>query len=180
MAILHRATVRPTKPELVLSWLDRQPWGGAGEIDVIGSYRFDDPDGEVGVEAILIRRAASVLHVPMTYRGAPLVDARAQLIGTMHHSVLGKRWIYEATSDPVAVGCFTRALSGHQEQATLDLYEGGELVARREPVVRVRCQPGSAPTPGDLRLATVLGEPLDGREQLVATWPGGEAVVAAR
>ena len=180
VAILHRATLTPTKPEIVATWLDRQPWGRSGEIKVIGSYRFDDPDGAVGVEAFLVRRETSLLHVPMTYRGAPLGGAEAHLIDTMHHSVLGKRWIYEATSDPVAVACFARALSGQQEQATLELYDGDELVARRDPVVRIRRRLGSALTAGDLRLAEALGEPLDGRAQLVAKWPDGEAVVAAR
>src|SRR5215213_4570191 len=45
MAIVHSsATVRPTKRELLESML-----GGA--VEVLGSYRFDDPAGEVGVEA---------------------------------------------------------------------------------------------------------------------------------
>ncbi|MQA02519.1 MAG: hypothetical protein GEV07_07285 [Streptosporangiales bacterium] len=120
MAILHRATVTPSKPELVESWLDQQPWGGSGEIETIGSYRFDDPEGEVGVEAMLVRRAGRVLQVPMTYRAAPLEHAEAHLIGRAEHSVLGTRWVYDGTRDPVALECFTRALAGEQEQATLD------------------------------------------------------------
>lgn len=180
MAILHRATVTPTKAELVASWLDRQPWGGVGGVDVIGSYRFDDPEGAVGVEAFMVRRGASLLHVPMTYRGAALDGSEAHLIGTMDHSVLGKRWIYEAINDPVAVACFSRALSGQQKQATLDLYDGDDLIARREPVVRVHRRVDGASTVGDLRLAKVIDGVLDGREKLVATWHGGEAVVAAR
>lgn len=180
MAILHRATVTPTKPELVARWLDQQPWGGVGEVAVIGSYRFDDPEGEVGVEAFIVSRGASLLHVPMTYRGAALNGAEAHLIGTMDHSVLGKRWIYEAVNDPVAVACFARALSGQQKQATLDLYDGDDLVARREPDVRVHRRVDAASTAGDLRMAKALDEILDGREQLVATWHDGAAVVAAR
>ena len=180
VAILHRATLTPTKPEIVATWLDRQPWGGSGELDVIGSYRLDDPDGAVGVEAIIVRRGSSLLQVPMTYRGEPLGGAEAHLIGTMHHSVLGKRWIYEAASDPVAVACFARALSGQQEQAALELYVGDELVAQPDPVVRIRRRLGPASTAGDLRLAEVLGDTLDGHEQLVAEWSDGEAVVATR
>ncbi|RYP87238.1 hypothetical protein EKO23_06420 [Nocardioides guangzhouensis] len=183
MAILHRATLTPSKPALVEAWLDRQPWGGSGELEVIGSYRFDDPEGAVGVEGILVRRAGQVLHAPLTYRGAPLEGAEASLVGTTSHSALGTRWVYEAASDPVAVACFTRALAGEQDQVTLELYEGEELIARPEPAVRLQRRPGSAATTGDLRLARVLTDPpeaLDGAEQLVATWSDGEAVVAVR
>jgi len=183
MAILHRATLTPTKPALVEAWLDRQPWGGDGALEVIGSYRFDDPAGAVGVEAILVRRGGRVLHVPLTYRGAPLDGAEDSLVGTVAHSVLGTRWVYEGAGDPVAVGCFTRALAGEQEQAALELYEGEELVARPEPAVRLQRRPGAAATAGDLRLAGVLADPAeapDGAELLVATWSDGEAVVAVR
>lgn len=180
MAILHRATVTPTKSELVESCLDRQPWAGAGEIETIGSYRFDDPEGQVGVEAILVRRAGRILQVPMTYRAAPLADAQAHLIGTMDHSALGPRWIYEAATDPVAVDCFTRALMGEQQQATLQVYDGDELVAVRDPVVRIRREAGGPGSVGEVRLAQVLGDELDGAERLVATWSDGEEIVAVR
>ena len=180
MAILHRATVVPSKQELVETWLDRQPWGGSGELEMIGSYRFDDPQGAVGVEAILVRRAGRVLQVPLTYRGAPLEGADEHLITTVDHSVLGMRWVYEAPGDPVAVACFTRALAGQQEQATLKLYDGDELVGEREPDVRVHRLSGSTGAPGDLRIAEVLSQSLDGFELLLATWSGGEAVVAVR
>jgi hypothetical protein len=180
MAILHRATVTPTKRDLVERWLDGQPWGGSGEIEMIGSYRFDDPEGAVGVEALLVRRAGRQLHVPLTYRGAPLDGAQEHLIGTMDHSVLGARWIYEAAGDPVALACFTRALAGQQHQATLELYEDDALVAHPEPNVRIHRQSGSAAVPGNLRLAQVLSDNLDGVERLVAAWSDGKAVVAAR
>ena len=41
------------------------------------------------------------MHVPLTYRGAPLAGAEEFLAGTMEHSVLGDRWIYDACADPV-------------------------------------------------------------------------------
>ena len=180
MAIIYRATVTPSKAELSESWLDRQSWGGDGAVEVVGSYRFDDPDGEVGVEALLVRRGSSLLHVPLTYRGAPLDGGEGHLVGTMDHSVLGQRWIYEAMNDPVAVACFDRALSGEQEQATMELYDGDQLVERREPSVRIERRTDAAAPVGDLRLATALDEDLHGAEALVATWDGGAAVVAAR
>ena len=42
-----------------------------------------------------------VYQVPMTYRGMPLDGADAFLIGTTDHSVLGRRWVYDACGDPV-------------------------------------------------------------------------------
>ena len=180
MAILHRATLTPSKAELIERWLDRQPWGGRGEVEIAGTYRFDDPDGAVGVEAFVVRRATRRLHVALTYRGAPLDGAEEHLVGTMDHSVLGQRWIYDAGHDPVAVACYERVLAGRQEQASLEVYDGDELVARREPSVLLHRREVPDLPVGDLRLATVLDEPLEGRELLVAAWSAGEAVVAAR
>ena len=106
MAIIHRAAITPTKQELATAWLDRQGLGGAGDVEMLGSYRFDDPAGEVGVEALLVRRGGEVFHLPVTYRGAPLDGAGAHLITTMEHSALGSRWVYEAAGDPVALACY--------------------------------------------------------------------------
>ena len=110
MAILHqRATLTPTKLELAAAWLDRQGLRGAGDVQLAGSYRFDDPEGKVGIEALLVRRAGEVLHLPLTYRGAPLDGAGAHLITTLEHSVLGRRWVYDAAADPVGPGPAGRA-----------------------------------------------------------------------
>ncbi|HEY9290719.1 MAG TPA: hypothetical protein VIP98_05510 [Microlunatus sp.] len=138
MAIIHQAELTPSKPELIMAWLDREPWGGTGEIEIIGSYRYDDPDGEVGVEAFLVRRGDRLLHLPLTYRGAPLDGAEDRLISTMTHSVLGDRWVYDATADPVAVACYRRALCGQQEQAEMEVVEGDRVVRRRDSAIRIR------------------------------------------
>lgn len=181
MAILHRATLTPTKLELLEVWLDRQPWGGAGALEAVGAYRYDDPQGEVGVEGILVRRGDLLLHVPLSYRGAPLEGADESLVGTTEHSVLGRRWVYSAAGDPVAVGCFERALHGEQEQATLEVHEDGQVVERREPTVRLRLEHGAGGS-DELRVVHVLGETSalahDAATRLVASWDGGEAVVA--
>lgn len=174
MAILHRATLSPSKPELLHAWLDRQPWSGAGAVEVVGAYRFDDPAGEVGVEAFVVRRGEALLHVVLSYRDAPL--AGAEPVGTLEHSVLGTRWVYDGSTDPVATGCFTRALHGEQEQAVLEVWDGDTLVRRTESPVRVRREPG---TDGVLRIERTLGGPVeDSATRLVATWDGGSAVVA--
>jgi hypothetical protein len=191
MAIIHRtATVTPTKAELVTAWLDRQPWGADGPMEALESYRFDDPAGEVGVEAILVSRGDVRLHVPMTYRGAPLDGADGHLITTMHHSVLGERWIYDAIADPVAVGCFVRALRGEQQVADMELWDGDTLLGRRESAVRVRpepARPGPAPAGVavvevddiELRVARLIDSELSGSRQLIAEWPDGRGAVAA-
>lgn len=104
MALIYRATLRPTKLELLDDWAPSQPWfegqPGAGTT-LVASFRFDDPAGEVGIETLLVRAGGPVLQVPLTYRPAPLDGGEAWLITTMEHSVLGRRWVYDAYGDPV-------------------------------------------------------------------------------
>lgn len=97
------ATLTPTKLELVAAWLPSQPWfeGDATTARVVGSFRFVDPDGEVGIETLFVKVGEVTYHVPLTYRGDPLPEAESYLVGTMDHSLLGKRWVYDATGDPV-------------------------------------------------------------------------------
>lgn len=153
MAIIHDATLTPSKPELLAAWLDRQPWAGSGELEVLGSYRFDDPAGEVGVEAFVVRRGGRLLHAALTYRGGALDGADDHLVGTLEHSVLGTRWVYDATADPVAQGCYLRALRGEQEQAVMELWDGDTLVGSLPAKVQVRREAGRGEV---LRLAEVL------------------------
>jgi hypothetical protein len=105
MALLHRATLRPSKLDLLAAWLPGRSWfaGTAGaEVTRDAAYRFDDPAGEVGIETMLVRVGdGPVLQVPLTYRAAPLPDADRWLVGTCEHSVLGTRWVYDACADPV-------------------------------------------------------------------------------
>ncbi len=105
MAIFHVATITPTKAELIADWAPTQLWGPRpGEsMDVIGSYRFDDPDGRVGMETHLVTAGAVVFQVPLTYRDEPLNGAEDALIVEMEHSVLGTRWVYDGLRDPLSV-----------------------------------------------------------------------------
>ncbi len=184
MAIIHEANLTPAKPELLETWLDRQPWGGSGPVDLVGGYRFDDPAGEVGVEGLVVRRGERTLHVPLTYRGAPLAGAEEHLVCTMQHSALGQRWVYEAGHDPVGVDCFVRALRGEQQQAVVEVWHGETFAGTREPAVRVvregpvPVEGGSLVLVGDLDPAA-QGEAPQGEVRLVASWDGGTAVVAA-
>lgn len=124
MALIYNAVLRPTKPEIIAAWAPTQPWfaGDAGvEPVMVASFRFDDPAEEVGVETHLVRFGSGpLLQIALTYRGAPLPGGDAWLIGTMSHSILGERWIYDATGDPVylATVAAAAALAGgrHADQ----------------------------------------------------------------
>jgi Maltokinase N-terminal cap domain len=180
VAIIHRATITPTKLELAAAWLDRQGLGGAGDVAMAGSYRFDDPAGEVGIEGLLVRRAGEVFHLPLTYRGAPLNGAGEYLVTTMEHSALGHRWVYEAAGDPVALACYAAALAGRQEQASLEVWDGGAVVARRPHTVTLAVE-GDGPAGGEVRLCRVPGDfarRLAAGRRLVAAWDGGAGVIA--
>jgi maltokinase len=109
MAEIHDATLSPSKLELVGPWMARQRWYAAkGRLPVlrkVWSWRLDDPAGAVGIETLLVvdeGGSEPVLYqVPLTYRGAPLEGGQHALVGTMEHSVLGRRWVYDGTHDPV-------------------------------------------------------------------------------
>ncbi|NGN64552.1 1,4-alpha-glucan branching protein [Streptomyces sp. A7024] len=110
MAIIHHTTMKPTKLELLTAWLPKQPWyvGEAGvrpELAKAGGFRLDDPEGEVGIEFMVVNDTAGAspvsYHVPMTYRSDPLPGAEDALVGTSEHGVLGLRRLYDATADPV-------------------------------------------------------------------------------
>lgn len=119
MALLHAASIRPTKIELIRSWVPSQPWFvGDDLLEQVGAYRFDDPDGEVGIETFLVRAGdGPTLQVPWTYRGAPLAGADEFLVGTMEHTVLGHRWVYDACGDPVYAAALATAILGGGAEA---------------------------------------------------------------
>ncbi|WNV73652.1 maltokinase N-terminal cap-like domain-containing protein [Geodermatophilus sp. DSM 44513] len=132
MAIIHRAELRPSKLELLAGWVPGRPWGVAAALEQVGAYRFDDPAGEVGVETFVLRAGGVLLHVPLTYRGAPAPAQAAHLVGTLEHSVLGRRWVYDACGDPVYVAA---ALTGAPQAEELVVTDGRQ--ERREPTARV-------------------------------------------
>lgn len=141
MALLHQAEVRPSKLELLTSWLPTRPWSDghlAGPLERVGGYRFDDPAGEVGIETLLIRAGGGdVLQVPMTYRGAPLHGSEQSLIGTLSHSVLGTRWVYDGCADPVyATAVANAVLSGGTQAEETFIVDGKPR--QRQPDVTVR------------------------------------------
>ncbi len=139
MAIIYRAELTPGKQDIVTAWLARQPWSGvsAGEdIELIGAYRFDDLEEQSGIETHLVRRSdGTVLQVPLTYRGSPRVGSEDHLVAEMEHSVLGHRWIYDATGDPIYAAALAWTIVRGQAGAEQFLDLEGTLVPQTNTVV---------------------------------------------
>lgn len=127
MALFHRATIKPTKAELIAEWAPTQPWGPPADvpIEVIGSYRFDDPDARVGMETHLVAAGGTLLQIPLTYRDEPLPGADDALIVEMQHSVLGNRWVYDGLRDSRFVVMLAAvAMTGQGEALGMAVYDG--------------------------------------------------------
>ncbi|MEV6018476.1 MULTISPECIES: 1,4-alpha-glucan branching protein [unclassified Streptomyces] len=121
MASVHRTTMTPTKLDLLTRWLPSRSWyaGGAEKPELVkaGGFRLDDPEGEVGIEFMVVvdtGPADPVTYlVPMGYRGTPREGAAEEtLIGTSEHGVLGTRWIYDGAHDPVVTARLHALLRG--------------------------------------------------------------------
>jgi hypothetical protein len=123
MATLHSATLIPSKLEMLSAYLPIQSWfnGSSGSaLSVLGAYRFDDPEGEVGIEThILATSTGAVIQMPLTYRSGPVTGADPWLLGTMEHSVLGRRWIYNACTELVYARELARTMLEASPQARL-------------------------------------------------------------
>jgi len=207
MALLHEAELRPTKLELLATWLPTRTWyaGEPGaELTRVSACRFDDPAGEVGIETMLVRAGSGpVLHAPLTYRGAPLDGADAWLVGTMDHSVLGPRWVYDACGDPVYAAVLAHAIFIGAGEAEEFIEAADGRRQQRAPAMSMRGSgpaEGSAGAPAVTRVVRVddadptrivtdsvellvvrrpepgeAGHPL----RLDGTWDGGPATVLA-
>lgn len=121
MAEIHAgASLRPTKIELVSGWIGGQRWyaakGHRPQLRLLAAWRLDDPEGDVGVETLVVADEAGpepiVYQVPLSYRGEPLGSADHALLGTMEHSALGRRWVYDATHDPVYAALLLELVQG--------------------------------------------------------------------
>jgi hypothetical protein len=152
MSVIHRTTVTPTKLELLADWLPAQSWyaGTAGKPDLAkaGGFRLDDPAGEVGIEFMVVTDSSGAqpvsYHVPFSYRGAPLEGAERGLIGTSEHGVLGRRWIYDGTHDPVLVAQLLALLQGRAEP------QHQNETDTPDPTVVVHPTESGLPGPGEL------------------------------
>lgn len=186
--IMSGATLTPTKLELLQAWLPQQDWYPGGDVAVLGTYRFVDPAGEVGIESFLLDCGGTTVHLPLTYRAAPLDGAT--LIGTMEHSELGTRYTYDGRSDPVYVTELLRTVAeadteaelsngkeptAHCEGSGADYGTVSAVAAAEQPQAHAQCGTLVADVPvlaGTVDTDAALGT-------LTARWDGGEAVVAA-
>jgi hypothetical protein len=203
MALFHRATVTPTKAELIADWAPTQPWGPPAElpVDVIGAYRFDDPDGRVGMESHLVMVDGTLFHVPLTYRDEPLEGADDALIVEMEHSVLGTRWVYDGLRDPrLVIMLAAVTMTGQGEALGMAVYDerwyiaptnvrihGGGWTLERVPVdgFELAVDDATASVLRNERFElTVFRRPVPGSRPaigLTATWDGtADPVVLAK
>ncbi|TYP90600.1 maltokinase N-terminal cap-like domain-containing protein [Blastococcus xanthinilyticus] len=170
MATIHSTTLAPTKLQLLTGWLPMQPWYRAGEtaprLERAGGFRLDDPAGAVGIELMVVTDGAgagTAYFTPLTYRGAPLEEAAAGLIGTLEHGVLGTRWVYDAAHDPVAQAQLLAFVTGgveaqHQSESdTLDPSVG-------------RSWDGGAPSAVELVRVPEPGVPATARGSVEVDW----------
>ena len=76
----------------------------------------------MGVETLIVADEAGaepvVYQVPLTYRGEPLGSADHALVGTMEHSVLGRRWVYDGPHDPVYAAQLLELIQGRVRAAS--------------------------------------------------------------
>jgi len=177
MALIQRATLTPSKIELLVPWLRSRAWAGEPvDVRAVGAYRFDDPDGRVGIETFFLESGdGTVLHVPVTYRDCPLPGAHEHLIGTTEHSVLGTRWVYDGCGDPVWAQVAAQVILGGGRQAS-EFVDDGAGGQRELPTTATAEGSGSAGTTP----APVIGaQPRDETGYTVVT-TGGPVLVVAR
>ncbi len=201
MAIVYpQATLTPSKRELMQAWLPSRSWyDGHADRKPVGSFRFDDPAGEVGCEGFLLgAEGVPTLFLPLTYRGAELDGAEKHLVGTTEHSELGPRWVYDGCADPVFIGELVRAVltGGTGVDHEYDIGNGPESLptnaqvqgsgnASDVPLVEdVGCHDEGPLTivnagPLELAVARIVGTYVDAAETLAVTWKGGNDIVIA-
>jgi hypothetical protein len=169
MATIHETTLFPGKLDLLTLWMPQQPWFRGGDSPVLvkaGGYRLDDPAGDVGIEVMVVidRIGAPVTYVvPMTYRGRALTESSEALIGTAEHGVLGQRFVYDATADPVFVRQL-EALGCGEVQA-----QHQSISNRHDPLIYVRGRPRNEST----WIVTRVPENADATGHsaaIIATW----------
>jgi len=190
LAIIHPTTLTPGKLELLGEWLPRQDWyrshAGQANLTRAGGFRLDDPAGEVGIEFMVVLdvsgeadradadAGATAYLVPLTYRGSALPDADDALIGTAEHGVLGQRWIYDGTRDPVLLATLAAFIAGRAQAQAQRVSDTPDPTVLSAPVAAA---PGE---PLDFRFERVL-VPADGEQpapgQVTATWTGSDGSV---
>ncbi|MFO6452031.1 MULTISPECIES: maltokinase N-terminal cap-like domain-containing protein [unclassified Aeromicrobium] len=179
MGVVHPGSeLNPTKAELLEAWLPSRDWWPQGaEVPAFqANFRFDDPEGEVGIESFLLPVRDEIVHVPLTYRAAPIDGP--ELVGEMDHSALGRRWVYDGATDPVYLAEAAAVIREGRGEVTM-LTPEGEPIPRRRFTAAVH---GSGSGHGELHVARVVDAhaPAEASGILTATWAEhpGPAVLA--
>ncbi|MGW1598325.1 maltokinase N-terminal cap-like domain-containing protein [Streptomyces sp. NPDC002343] len=156
MAVIHHTTLKPTKTELIAGWLPGRPWYRGGPVPVLersGGFRLDDPEGEVGIEFVVVTDTAgperTAYLVPLTYRGAPLEGAEHGLVGTLEHGVLGTRWVYDGCHDPVLVTELLALIGGRARAMSQSVTDTPDHEVGRSCAVAPPSLDGRTPEPAD-------------------------------
>ena len=169
MSIIYRTTLVPSKLELLTEWLPTRTWyqvtGGRPALEKTGGFRLDDPEGEVGIEFMVVtdgsrHEAPTYYQVPLTYRAQALAGTDGGLIGTSEHGVLGRRWIYDGTRDPVLVSQLVALIQGDAEPQAQSVSDTPDPTVTGQPVTY-----GSPTAIG----STVAGSGLFGTDLRVQT-----------
>ena len=200
MALVYpNATLEPSKRDLMDAWLHSRSWYDGEQRKPTGSFRFDDPAGEVGMEGFLLgSEGLPTLLVPLTYRGAPLNGADEHLIGTSEHSELGKRWVYDGCGDPIFVRALATAIltgatgvdheydlgNGPESRPTNAQVRGTGSATDVPDLDLAGCHDEGPLTvvdagPLELVVARVVGTDVPAAETLLVTWKGGQDVAIA-
>jgi hypothetical protein len=168
MAVIHHTTLKPNKAELLAAWLPTRPWYQGTPAPVLersGGFRLDDPEGEVGIEFMVVTDVTSpertAYLVPLTYRGAPIEGAEHALIGTPEHGVLGRRWVYDGCHDPVLVTELLSLIEGRAQAMAQSISDTPDHEVTRS-------HAGAA-----LAAGTFTPEPADDRDGTRLPTPGG-------
>ncbi|AMM20206.1 hypothetical protein AX769_08555 [Frondihabitans sp. PAMC 28766] len=150
MALLHKSVLTPSKTAVIDTWAKARPWfrGDADAAFVkVAAFRFDDPDGRVGLETLFVTAGAGpVLQVPLTYRDTALDGGEAWLLGTLEHSVLGTRYVYDGLGDPAYLAALaTAALAGGPQAEEFYEVDGDREVREPSAVVAGSGSPSALP-----------------------------------
>ncbi|WGH86752.1 maltokinase N-terminal cap-like domain-containing protein [Auritidibacter ignavus] len=180
MATVYLAETEPDRNSILSDWVASQYWGSDEDIEIVGSYHFDDTEGSIMLEGFILHQGERFLHVPVTYRLKPLAGADSYLVAEMEHPAVGHLWIYDALADPVAVHLLNLAIAGEIQQAVPYFYNAdGQYLGSEESNITLIVR-GEVPEPwGQVGAHHVLL--LDQTEsttrRIVAMWDSGQSTI---
>lgn len=184
MADIYSAQLDPGKLDVITKWLTSQDFAAGldlAPLETVTAYRFDDPNGKVGLEVHIVRSGDRYFQVPLTYREAPLEGADEAFIANMDHSILGKRWVYAGMGDPLFRDRLDAAIATAGTSAKQ--YRVDDEGNRIEEITEVAHAFGTGPLAGaedvELLHQLTLESPAEGSEGglLLGRWPGQDTSV---